>query len=210
MSNIIIRDVEIKDVPAIKSAIQHAWQWDNLIDDKNTLSATLGVYLNQVLFTATFGRVAVLDTKVVGVIFGYVKGKEPSYRMLLEDGSAHAFTLLGASERDRMCIHEYFTKQERVYNQLVDGLSDNYDGTLDFLILTKEAQGLGIGKKLWMALKSYFEENNTKAIYLYTDEECNFGFYNHQGFTRKCEQNVVYNFGPVDFKSDIFLYEYLF
>ena len=210
MNNVIIRDVEINDIPSIKTAISKIWDWSELIEDEKTINATLGIYLNQVLFDATFGRVAVLCDKVVGVIFGYVEGKEPNYRMLLEDGTAHTFTLLKASERDRFCIDEFFTKQNGVYEQLVDGIEDEYNGTLDFLILTEDAQGLGIGKKLWLSLKQYFEEHNVKSIYLYSDEDCNVGFYEHQGFTRRNEQTAAYEFGEHIHKSGIYLYEYQF
>lgn len=210
MSNVIIRNVEANDIAGIKEAIKNVWAWSELIEDKTTLNATLGMYLNQVLYEATFGRVAILDGKVVGVIFGAINGKETQYRAIMEDGSAHALTLLGASERDRVCIFEYFSRTNAVYQNLLEDSYSNYDGTLDFLILTESAQGLGIGKGLWIELKTYFEENKTKAIYLYTDDECNFGFYEHQGFTKGIEKEAVYNFGGHIYKSGIYLYEYQF
>lgn len=210
MSNVVIREVEARDIPEIKEAINTVWPWSELIEGEDALNATIGLYLNQVLYEATFGRVAVLDDKVVGVIFGSVEGKEPQYRTLMEDGASHALTLLGASERDRICCHEYLTKIKVVYEKLLGDNQSSFDGTLDFLILTESAQGLGIGKKLWLSLKSYFEKNNITAIYLYTDEDCNFGFYEHQGFIKGGEEVAVFNFGGHIYKAGTFLYEYHF
>jgi len=209
MKSAIIREVEAKDIPAIKNAINDVWPWSDLIQDKKTLDATLGMYLNQVLFEATFGRVAVLNDEVVGVIFGIVNDSEPKYRMLLEDSASHTLTLLGASDTERKGIYEYFSKITLVYEQL-NSDPDKYDGTLDFLVLTNAAQGFGIGKSLWLALKAYFKEHNAKSIYLYSDDECNFGFYEHQGFRRTGEQKTAFNFDGEIFESGIFLYEYKF
>jgi len=207
MSFVEIRDVKPQDIPAIKAVIAEAWDWISLIEDVETLNSTISIYFNQVLYGGTFGRVAVLNDKVIGVIFGSMDGKLPEYRMLMEDGTAHAVVLLGAPETDRKNIYEYLSKVRAVYEELVSGFIGNYDGTLDFLVLTQEAQGLGIGKSLWMALKSYFEENNAASIYLYTDTECNFGFYEHCGFAKRAEQDITFALDGEDFQTSIFLYD---
>lgn len=43
------------------------------------VEACVPVYFAPVLYGATFGRVALLDNKVVGVIFGSVEGEDPCY-----------------------------------------------------------------------------------------------------------------------------------
>jgi len=206
----VIRDVQAKDIPAIKGVIGEVWDWAELAEDEKIFDATVGMYLNQVLYESAFGRVAVLNDKVVGVIFGSVNAAEPKYRMLMEDGTAHTLTLLGAPEDVRQIVHEYFAKLSTVYEQLVSGILDSYDGTLDFLVLSKDAQGLGIGKDLWMALKSYFEDNGAKSVYLYSDTDCNFGFYERQGFTKRREREITFVFDDEAETVSQFLYEYHF
>jgi len=206
----IIRDLEEMDIPEIKNIINEVWGFSELINDKKVLDATIGLYINQVLYYSTFGRVATLNDKVVGVISGIVNGEKPKYRHFLEDGTTHAITLLGATGREQRGIYEYFTKEKEVYSQLSAGLHDDYNGCLDFLILSEEAQGLGIGKKLWTNLKAYFEEKNVKSVYLYSDTACNFGFYEHQGFVRKREQNMDLNFEGEIYQEMNFLYDIQF
>lgn len=210
MNNIIIRDVEKNDIPAIKTVINEVWEWDTIIEDERTLDAAMGLYLNQVLLNGTFGRVAVLDDKVVGVIFGSIDDVEPQYRMLMEDATAHALTLFGATERNRTNFYEVMLKLTAAYKQLISGIRDNYDGTLDFLVLAENAQGLGIGKSLWLELKAYFEENDVKSIYLYSDTECNFGFYESQGFARRREVEIEFNYDGKLAKVNEFLYDFRF
>ena len=115
MNQATIRDVEARDIPELKAIIGAVWDWLDLIDDGHALDATLGIYLNQILHEATFGRAAVLNGKVVGAIFGSAGGAEPKYRMLLEDGTAHAVTLLGASERNRKNIFNYLSGIADIY-----------------------------------------------------------------------------------------------
>lgn len=202
--------MEAQDIQQIKKTISEVWDWISIIEDEATLNAAVGLYFNQVLFSGAFGRVAVLDGKVVGVVFASAGNDGPGYRALLEDGTKHAATLLGAREADRENIREYFTKIHQAYEQLISGLEENYDGTLDFLVLAKESQGHGIGKLLWQAAQVYFVEKGARAVYLYSDTECNYNFYEGQGFKRKREMETVFVFEGEPFETKQFLYEYRF
>ena len=207
MKEIIIRDVKEEDFPEIKEIIDETWEYSDLFDGKRALDAALGLYFNQVLYGCSFGKAAVLDGKVLGVIFGYVNGEMPKYRMLQEDNSEYILTLLNMPECERKNINEYMSKLHYTYEKLLNGKKASYDGTLDFLILSKDARGLKIGRKLWDELAVYFKKNDVKSIYVFTDTECNFGFYEHLGFSRKGQQDVTYIFDDEPFEATIFLYD---
>ena len=49
------------------------------IESQETLDATLGLYLNQVLYHSTFGKVAVLNDEVVGLILGTLTKEGRTY-----------------------------------------------------------------------------------------------------------------------------------
>jgi predicted N-acetyltransferase YhbS len=210
MKNIVIREIEAGDLTTIKAMIDEAWDWAELVESQKVLDATLGLYLNQILYESSFARVAVLDNKVVGCIFGFVDGEAPKYRMLQEDGLEHSLTLLNATECERKDVYECISKLNGVYDQLISGKEDLYDGTLDFFVVSEEVQGLGIGKMLWHELGIYFQEKNAKSIYVYTDSECNVEFYDHSGFQRKSEQELTYTFSDGDWTVDVYLYDYQF
>jgi len=210
MKEIMVRDVKEEDFPEIKEIIDETWEYSDLFDDENSLDAALGLYFNQVLYGCSFGKAAVLDGKVIGVIFGYVNGDTPKYRMMQEDNSEYILTLLNMPEGERKNINEYMSKLHYTYEKLLNGKKASYDGTLDFLILSKDARGLKIGRKLWDELAVYFKKNDVKSIYVFTDTECNFGFYEHLGFSRKGQQDVTYIFDDEPFEATIFLYDYQF
>ena len=78
MNQATIRDVEARDIPELKAIIGAVWDWLDLIDDGHALDATLGIYLNQILHEATFGRAAVLNGKVVGPSSALRAGRNPN------------------------------------------------------------------------------------------------------------------------------------
>jgi len=208
MCDVIIREVELEDVSAIKEVITSAWEWAELVESNKTLEALIGIYFNKVLHRGTFGRVAVLKGKVIGVVFAEIYGHTPKYRMFMDDGSDHALALIEATEVERNNVYEYFTKNTAYYKQLSEKAQKPYDGTLNFLVLSKEARGKDIGKLLWNTAKDYFEENGAKSIYLYTDSECTFKFYEGTGFTRRCQQKAEFLYeGEYEVLTQ-FLYEY--
>jgi ribosomal protein S18 acetylase RimI-like enzyme len=210
MSNITIRDINESDVDKIKTIIKNIWEWDSLADTQELMDAIISIYFNPVLHTSTFIRVAELDNYIAGIICGVIENEAPKYRNIMEDLSSHALTIAGASEINRASIREYFLKERDAYQQLVVNCAHEYDGRLEFLILDTKAQGLGIGKKLWLELKKYFVKNNVKNIYLYTDNESNYNFYESQGFIRNDEINVVYTFGDFIWENTTYLYGYRF
>jgi len=54
MSDVIFRDVEAGDIPRIKKVIGEVWDWVSVIEDEEILDATIGLYLNQILYEGTF------------------------------------------------------------------------------------------------------------------------------------------------------------
>jgi len=210
MKEVTIRDVEADDLPEIKKLIDDAWDFGDLFESEASLDTALGLYFNQVLYDSSFGKAAVLDGKVVGVIFGYVNGQAPKFRMMLEDPAGHIVSLLNMTKDERQNVKEFMTKLNGVYSELIDDKIDGYDGTLDFLVISQEAQGLKIGRKLWDELSAYFKETKAGSIYVFTDTECNFGFYEHIGFSRKGQRQMTYFFTDEKLDVDVYLYDYKF
>ena len=209
MSEIVIRDITIEDIPAIRDVVRDVWAWEAVFDDDAIVEACVAMYFAPVLHEATFGKVAALDGTVVGVIFGVVDNDAPCFKHLSYDLTPYIITLLQAKDSDRQGMCEYTTKQLATYKALIHDIEDEYDGTLDFLALSKAAQGKGIGKLLWLALKTHFEEKNVRKVYLFSDNECNFGFYESQGFTRRRNKSMCVSFARGEDKTEQYLYEYM-
>ena len=214
MNDVTIRDLEEKDLPILKSLIVEAfgegWNLGRFDQSEDYFQALLEVYQSIFLNSSTFGRVAVLGGKVVGTVLASVKGETEKFRLLQTDVAPNTLSLLAAPEAERKDIVEHLSISFQTIGQLLENRIDTYSGSLEFIAVSKEAQGLKIGKMLWNEAVTYFNSKDVKSIYLISDSACNVGFYDCNGFIKVCEKEAIYNYTTEQKTSNVFLYEYQF
>jgi len=210
MDKIIFRDLCSADLPKIREIVNDSWDWASLFEKQEALEATLGLYVNMALHKSSFTKVAVLDSQPVGVIMGYVDGDEPVGRLLMDDSAIYTLALLNTVEHDQKAIYEYLSKTQEVYDKLYETVGIDYDANLVFIAVTEKARGLNVGKQLWFKLLDYLKQKDVQSVYLFSDTECNFGFYDHMGFTKRVslETQFVFEDTPGNFEQTIFLYDF--
>lgn len=153
----------------------------------------------------TFMRVAEVGGQPAGVIMGKDCGAwKPSATGLLRQTAAALALLSGKEGRG---VARAFSGINQVDKELLKESKKEYPGELSFFALDESYRGLGIGKKLFRALLDYMEQRNISRFYLYTDNSCNYGFYEHQGM-RRCGQKSYKVPLAVDNEMQFFLYEY--
>ena len=214
MKGLITRDIEENDLPVLKTFIEDAWGdgWNFNRFDKHTdlFQALLEVYLSMFLNSSTFGKVAILDGCAVGAILCSMNGDAEKFRQLQKDKVLHTLALLSASEAERKDIVEHLSVSFQTIGQLIGNRVDSYDGSLEFIAVVKQAQGLKIGKTLWGEASDYFKSKGAKSIYLIADSQCNTGFYDHNGFARIATKEAIYNYTTGLKRFDVYLYGYNF
>jgi len=214
VSKAVIRDICEEDIPALKALMVEAWGegWNfNRFDPNADLFCALqDVYLSVFLNSATCGKIALQDGKVVGAVLCAANGEDIKFRAWQKDVTANTLTLLSAAENERKDIVEHISTAFGAIGQLLHNKTDAYGGSLEFLVVTPQARGLKIGKQLWDEACGYFRTKNKNSIYLITDTACNVGFYDYNGFLRVDSITATYNFSTGQKEFDIFLYEYNF
>jgi len=212
MKDVIIRDFEEKDLSVLKSLIVEAfgegWNLKRFDQSEDYFQALLEVYQSMFLNSGTFGKVAVLREKVIGAVLVSTKGEIEKFRLLQADVAPNTLTLLSAPEAERKDIVEHLSVSFQTIGQLLEDRIDAYGGSLEFIAVSKRAQGLKIGKTLWDEATTYFKSKNVKSIYLIADSDCNVGFYDSNGFSRVDEKDAVYNYTTGQKTSTVFVYEY--
>ena len=214
MNDLIIRDIKENDLYVIKSFIVEAWgegwNFSSFDQDTDMFQALLETYLSMFLNSSTFAKVAVAESKVVGAVLCSANGDVETFRHLQKDRILHTLSLLCASETVRKDIVEHLSTSFQTIGQLLGNRVDNYDGSVEFIAVAKQAQGLKIGKTLWDEAVNYFKSQNAKSIYLIADSQCNTGFYDSNGFSKVATKEAVYNYTAEQKKFDIYLYSYDF
>jgi len=214
MDNIYIRNFEETDLSALKSLILEAfgegWNLGYFDQTEDFFQTLLAIYLSMFLDNSTFGKVAILKNKVVGAVLGSAKGEIPKFRLFQGEMVSHALHLLTANDTERMDVAEHLSKSFQTIGQLLENNPKTYDGSLEFLAVSKQLQGQSIGKMLWNEAVSIFKDNNINTIYLISDSACNTGFYDHHGFSLVDSKEVVYNYTSKQKKFNVLLYDYKF
>lgn len=209
MDNVILRDVKPQDIKELKEIVKDTWQYEKKVKDTNTLDAMLNILLNKFFEGCSFGKVAVLNNEVVGLILGKVKGEPFIFKDFIIDETQSKIIIDNASEHDKTNIDVFSNIFEDTYKYLISGKEHIYEGCLNLFVVSEKARGMKVGKKLLAELLSYFKEKEVNKFYLFTDTNCNYAFYDHNGFERQKEKYVTFNFYTSPQNVNMFLYDYL-
>lgn len=182
--------IEIKDIRKIdyKKAIQFAikgMHFDWYLDNKFLLNAYGRYFWYLEINRATQILAAYAEGKFVGVLLAEIKGEKRKHqnfwqKIYVKIVDAIQKTLF----KDGAGLYENTTKE-----QLAHYLKTNTpDGEIIFLAADPDCKIKGIGTALLNALE---EKERGKTLYLYTDDACTYQFYEHRGFKRVEEKEVI-------------------
>lgn len=207
--NLDIRNIRQEDIDPIKAIIADTWNAKDFIDDVGIINAAVTMmFISPVLNKSTFGRVAILDGEVIGVIFGSRDGETASCRLLQEDYTSELLKLLNLNNEESKLFIELTSMTNEAYSKLIRGKENDFQGCLEFFAVSEAARGKGIGKKILSEFISYLRDTKATKIYVYTDTMSNYGFYEHYGFIRLDEEVTVFNLLSGTLENTNYIYEY--
>ncbi|QED49869.1 GNAT family N-acetyltransferase [Cytobacillus dafuensis] len=209
MDKVIYRSLVKEDYDSIKELIGEAFGFNKFIEDKKFLDSILNIYLQCCILESTFSKVAVKNNKIIGVILGDSKNDKNRLKKAHNILSL-AYTMLKVSiaNKDNKKFMKEFSKVQDTYEELIQGKKDDFQGCIQLFIVSAESRGLGVGKSLIHHLFNYMKSTDVKSLYLYTDNRCNYGFYDSQNFERIKEKQIYFNSKKE--KLNVFLYGYHF
>ena len=184
--NIDIKDIRKKDYEkAIQFAIK-GMHFDWYLNNKFLLNAYGRYFWYLEVNRATQILAAYAGGKFVGVLLAEMKGEEKKKQSFLQkiyvklvDVIQKFFFKGGAG------LYEDTTTKEQLLHYLQ---SNTPDGEIIFLAADPDCKIKGIGTALLNALE---EKERGKTLYLYTDNACTYQFYEHRGFEKAEEKEIV-------------------
>ncbi|EJS65774.1 N-acetyltransferase [Bacillus cereus] len=209
MSTVKYRSIVREDYESIKHLIGEAFGFNQFITDKNYLDSLLNFYLQSCILGSSFSKVAEKDNKVIGVILGdSEKDKNRLKRFHNNFSFAYNTLKLIMTNKENREFLKSFIKVEKTYKELIQGKEDRFQGCIQLFIVSEESRGLGVGKTLMNYLFQYMRTEDVTSLYLYTDNNCNYRFYDKQNFKRVTEKEIT--FESIQENLNIFLYRYDF
>lgn len=178
------RHVKTQDFEKIKQMLEDAWHYSEMFESKEVGEAFVNLFLNQTLHKCSYGQVAILDHEVVGFIFGRIKDQEPSLRMLKNDFYELLLPFINASASDQQAMTNYLNQTFESYEKMLKDSGKYYDSFVELFVVDSKARGYHVGTTLMKNLEQTFSEQGAENVHLYTDTDCNYGFYDYKNFNR--------------------------
>ncbi|WP_225744820.1 GNAT family N-acetyltransferase [Marinilactibacillus sp. Marseille-P9653] len=185
MKKVVYRVLEKGDIPSLVSILIKNWKFDQTLSEKNAYHMGTS-FLNYELAKSSYTEVAEVDGEVVGMLASSF-GKVPlSSRLYLLNVLVHGIPLLLSKEgRASLRIQREVLSNDQ---QLFDQLDETFEGEVTLFAVGEKAQGLGIGSGLFNRFLEQMKKRNLNHFFLYTDTNCNYGFYEHKGLDRIAEK----------------------
>lgn len=136
----------------------------------------------------------------VGVLLAQMKHEKPAYKSFWKslyvriiEFVQNSFFAASAGEYEK-CTKEMLEEYRK---------NNNPDGEIVFLAADLESEIKGIGTALLSELE---QREMGKKIYLYTDNACTYQFYEHRGFERAVEKDIIIDMGTKQVPLKCFLF----
>lgn len=207
MSEVIYRNLNKHDYQDIQNLIDDAFGFSKFIKDPKFLDSMLNLYLQSCILDSSFAKVAEKNGEVIGIILGNAKMDKNHLKKFHNVlSSLHSMSRLFFATKENKNAIKSFREIDKTYKEIIEGKKDDFEGTLQLFIVSEKSRGLGVGKNLLSYLLDYMKSMKVNSFYLYTDDRCNYGFYDSQGFKRIGEK--VISFQHFDMTLNVFLYSY--
>ena len=186
-----IRISELKKAD-YKKAVQFAitgMHFDWYLDNRQLLNLYGRYFWYLEMTRATQIIAAYAEGEFVGVLLAEIYGEEKQYQSIWKSFYVKVFDMLQKT---------FYKAGAGLYEDTTQALQKEYmrkrspDGEIIFLAADPAAKVKGIGT----ALLSELERREAgKKIFLHTDNACTYQFYEHRGFERECETDIVLHMG---------------
>lgn len=199
-----MRKFREKDIPAVESLLQSAWNYEKVCRPKTAKKAAKA-FLYSCLAQQSFAQVALLNGKIAGIVMAKkIKGFRCPLKYRLGEGF---FTLDLLRSKDGREAAGLFLSDHRLNRYLLKKSKQTYQGELSLFAVSGEAQGKGVGKQLFHSALSYMRRQGIRRYYLFTDTTCDYRYYDHQKMVRRCEKTKMIHMGGKRRKETFFLYD---
>ena len=180
-----IREIQKQDYKKAQQFAIKGMHLDWYMDSKVILNLYAKYFWGMELNRATKGYGAYVDGKFMGVLLADIKGEPKKYYSSLRAIYVVFFDWL-QNLIARKGVGTYDNANQKMYQDFCK--KHTPDGEIIFLAAEPDSKVKGIGTAL---LSAFEKDEQGKLVYLYTDNVCTYQFYEHRGFTRSEEQQII-------------------
>lgn len=180
---ILYRPLMAADRPVLVELIKDTWNFGDICSEPKNADRLAELYFDDSLRVGTYTQVAVFNDRPIGLLFGCCDNDRRRKKLKVLMRMVGAFLYLMTNQDGRKAL-KWFNDFTEIDTTLQRAVAREFDGELVLFLVDAEAQGLGVGKRLFQNFVGYMEEKGAGQFCFFTDSLCNYGFYDHQGCER--------------------------
>lgn len=204
MCEITLREFRETDLEEAESILESAWNYRKVCSEEIAKKVSKA-FLYGCLANQTFAKVAVWQGRVVGIIMAKkVKGFRRPRKYRRKELLYTADLLRTREGREAAFL---FLSDHRINDRLLKRSGRQYQAELALFAVSNEAQGKGVGKRLFSSALDYMKKQGVEQYYLFTDTTCNYQFYDARGMIQRCRESESFQIKGKRQKETFFLYE---
>lgn len=182
--DIEIRELDRKDFNKVIDFAIKGMNFNRYVEGKAELHLYGRYFLYLELKRATQVLAAYMGGRLVGVLMADMKNERKRYTSFWRNLYVKIVDVVMAIAYKNGTVR-YDTANAAMLKEYIKRA--NPDGEICFLATDPTVQGKGIGTQL---LNELAKREKGKLIYLYTDDNCTYQFYEHKGFERSEEKKI--------------------
>ncbi len=203
MENLTFTPFTRKDIPALIEVLSKVWPLDAYTDEARVRKrfSILDAY-----YCAMFAddSEAVYDgDRLVGVLLGRTRRVGNPFKYLFYGLLTQYHVVMLLLRRHSRQIFYEILKIDKAYRAMKKEASLKAMSEVVLFAVDPDYQGHGIGRAL---MDRFFARLKSARVYLFSDTDCNYGFYEAYGFTRESEKALDVNTSDGTKEVRAFLY----
>jgi len=176
------RNIKKSDYSEIKNLILDTWKIEEDFSNEKAVDLYMEAFLYDYLAWSNYRLVVTDGSKIIGFLLGR-SDKKSYYRKILKykpKAMIAKIRMFGQqSGRDGLRILRI---TDRVNRKLMKHHTKDYEGELCLFSVAKEYKGKGYGTQLLERFHEFLIKTGATNYFLYTDTDCNIGFYERFGY----------------------------
>ena len=185
--SVVYRPVDESDLPALAEVLRGLWHTDTPTEKYASLEALHDVL--DCLSWSTFAIVAEVDGEAAGICCANTGANRGNGRFA-RWGELRDEVELRLQKTDSAAAARYRAYLDASYavnKALIADAGIAHEAEIVLLAIGSRARGLGIGRALITRASERLGEAGAPGAFLFTDTDCNWGFYDHLGLKRAAE-----------------------
>ncbi len=177
----MIRKLQLSDYKFFCKEIKETWEYEKYIGTKEASLASIICFLEYLVDSNT-AYVLEEDKNIVGVLM--LKNNQKTIKKYFLKTIVKLMKIVIKLYKNGNVFLQMQFNEKKICEELYSEYNNDYNLKIVFIMTLNKYRGQGYGSVLYECILDYMKFNKLKKFYLFSDEWCNYGFYDKKGMEK--------------------------